>query len=104
MNFKKGDLIRCIHSTNEGYYKHGVPFGIKRNVIYEVEGLDKCEFCGAELVLLKGVNSGSRKECVCSDHPIFPTNAFLSIRFEKAIKETVKKEAEEFLSEGVYCS
>lgn len=88
--FKIGQKVVCKDDKNPSS-KHGVPRGIVKGKIYEIIGFDKCEFCGLELILLKGIDSGSRKECTCSYIPILPTNAFAAYRFEPLIYN-VKKE------------
>ena len=80
--FKIGQKVICKDDTASPLKPRAYPKGITRGKIYEIAGLDRCEFCGLELILLKGVNSGSRKECICGSWPIFPTNAFLASRFE----------------------
>jgi hypothetical protein len=88
MNFKIGQKVVCKSTENEPGVL-GVVKGIKCGVIYTICGFDKCEFCNSELVLLAGVNTGNRKECQCSHIPIFPTNAFMSYRFEPLKHNTI---------------
>lgn len=83
--FKIGQKVVCKNDKSPSSK------GIVKGKIYEIIGFDKCEFCGLELILLKGIDSGSRKECICSCIPIFPTNAFAAYRFEPLIYN-VKKE------------
>ena len=88
-NFKTGQKVVCKDDKNPNT-KIGAPKGIIAGKVYEICGLDKCEFCGLELIMLVGVNSGSRKECLCSEIPILPTNAFAAYRFEPIKYETNK--------------
>lgn len=62
----------------------GYPFGIKKGQIYEVAGFS--ENCCTEHILLKGINSGSRKLCDCNKS--HPTNTFKASRFRPIIDES----------------
>jgi len=74
-NFKIGEKVVAKDLSNSC----GIPYGITKGEIYEIDGFINCN-CG-ELVLLKGVDSGSRKYCNCGK--LHPTNTFYAWRFRK---------------------
>ena len=89
MGFYIGQKVVCVDDGR------GFPRGIVKGKIYQISGFDKCEFCGDDFLLIAGVDSGSRKNCLCnSEIRILPTNCFLADRFEPLKKETAKNESE----------
>ena len=79
-DFYIGQKVICVEDKNEND-NDGVPYGIEKGKIYTIEGFDKCKKCGLELILIEGVDTGSKKECFCSHDAVLPTNAFYYKRF-----------------------
>lgn len=92
MTFKIGQKVVCKDDGNPTN-RNVSPKGIRLGGVYEISGFDDCEYCGLKMLLLKGIDSGSRKECVNCAIPILPTNAFSAYRFEpvKHDHDEVKK-------------
>lgn len=102
MNFKVGQKVVCIDDkTPSGVV--GEARGIRKGRTYEIAGFDECEFCGLKALLIKGADSGSRKECHCGRIPIMPNNAFAAYRFKPLIEEkeqqqnSIKERVEAFI-------
>jgi len=83
-DFSIGEEIKCLSDNNNDV--GSVPFGIKENKTYIVEGFETCDNCGIEMVLLKDVDSGSSKECLCGETGL-PRNAFYTKRFVSVNKQ-----------------
>jgi hypothetical protein len=74
--FKIGQKVVC--KTVECFW--GIPFGIVKGQIYEIENIIKCPGCGSEMLLLN-THSFSNKSCKCG-YSKLPDNSFHSWRFE----------------------